>query len=158
MTSTLEWQQIKSIASSVGLAFCLAWGVERTAAASSEQKCSVVIDQIALDYNHAGGRSVPQLRVRFGNAAGKRVTTVKFSLSLLASGGDAHLYPYDLEYSGGLETHTKKDFTWDLVPEAVDMHRAGETVFVQKVEFADETTWVDDSSESCAFKVDFHAQ
>jgi hypothetical protein len=158
MKSTLELQHIKSIASSVGLAFCLALGVGRTAAASSAQKCSVVIDQIALDYNHGGGRSIPQLRVRFVNAAGKRLTRVKFALALLASGGDAHLYPYDLEYADGLETGKTKVFTWDLVPEAVDIHRAGEAVFVQEVEFADETAWVDDGSESCAFKLDFHAQ
>jgi hypothetical protein len=118
----------------------------------------VVIDQVALAYNHAGGHSIPQLRVRFGNAAGKRVTMVKFTLSLLAPGGDARLYPNDLEYADGLETGTKKVFTWALVPELVDIHRAGETVFVQKVEFADATAWVDDGSESCAFKVDFHAQ
>jgi len=152
------WQHMKSIASSVVLALCLPWGVERTAAASPEQKCAVVIDQVALVYNHAGGHSIPQLSARFGNAAGKRVTKVKFTLSLLGPGGDAHPYPYDLEYADGLETGTKKFFNWDLVPEAVDIRRSGESIFVQKVEFADSTAWIDDGSESCVLKVDFHAQ
>ena len=140
------------------IALCLAWNGERTAAANPEQKCAVVIDQVALAYNHAGGHSIPELRVRFGNTAGKRVMTVKFALSVVSPGDDTRLYPNELEYSDGLEIGTKKVFTWDLVPELVDMHRTGEVVFVQRVEFADATAWVDDGSESCAFKEDFHAR
>jgi hypothetical protein len=57
-----------------------------------------------------------------------------------------------------LETGKSKVFMWDLAFESVDIHRAGETVVVQRVEFADNTKWVDDDSESCMLKVDFHAK
>jgi len=49
-------------------------------------------------------------------------------------------------------------FTWELASESVDIHRTGETVVVKKVEFSDTAGWIDDGSETCAFKVDFHAR
>jgi hypothetical protein len=145
-------------AASLALTLCLASGAMRVAAEIPEHKCPVVIDQVELNYNHAVGRSVPQLRMRFGNEASERISTVTFSLSLLDSGGYPHSYPNDLKYSEGLETGKKKVFTWDLSLDSVDIHRAGEKVIVQKVEFADTQTWTDDGSESCVFTVDFHAR
>lgn len=145
-------------AASLALALCVAWGVAPAVAENPEQKCPVVIDQVDLNYNHAGGRSAPQLRVRFGNEASKGISTVTFSLSLLGTGGDPRPYPDDLTYSDGLESGKKKVFIWELASESVDIHRAGETVVIQKIEFADATTWVDDGSQSCVFTVDFHAR
>jgi hypothetical protein len=57
-----------------------------------------------------------------------------------------------------LEIGKTRRFTWDLDFDSVDIHRAGETVVVQKIEFADASTWNDDGSESCSFKVDYHAK
>ncbi|MGA2674054.1 MAG: hypothetical protein ABSE99_12580 [Terracidiphilus sp.] len=130
----------------------------RAEAQSDAQKCPLVIDQVDLSYNHQGGQSKPQLRVRFSNDAGKQISTVTFSLSLLDSGGSPRPYPDNLKYSAGLEPTKKKVFTWDLATESVDIHRTGETVVVQEIDFADATVWKDDGSESCAFSVDFHAR
>jgi hypothetical protein len=149
---------MKLIAASFVFAICFTWGVERGAAASAEQKCPVVIDQVELAYNHAGGHSIPQLRISFGNAARKRISTVSFNLSVVGASGDEHAYPDDLKYSDGVEAGKKKVFTWDLIPQEVDIHRAGERVMVQRVEFDDAPAWVDDGSESCVFKVDFQAK
>jgi hypothetical protein len=137
-------------------ALCLACSATRAKAQSSEQKCPVLLDHIELSYNHAGGQSKPQLRVEFGNVAGKGIRSVTFSLSVLDSAGYPHLYPDDIVYRDGLETGKQKIFTWSLAPESVDIHRTGETVLVQEVEFADATGWKDDGSESCVLTVDFH--
>jgi hypothetical protein len=127
-------------------------------AQKTEQKCPVVIGQVELSYNHAGGRSVPQLKVMFDNKTIKRISTVTFSLTLLGSGGESRAYPDNLEYSDGLEGRKSKVFTWDLASDSVDIHRAGQTVIVQRIMFADERKWDDDGSESCAFTVDFRAK
>jgi hypothetical protein len=140
------------------LTFCLACSLLQAEAKSSERKCPVVIDHVELSYSHQGEPSKPQLRVGFGNIASKQITTVTFTLSVLDSGGYPHPYPDSLTYGDGLEAGQKKVFVWDLASESVDIHRAGETVVVQKVEYADATGWANDGSESCMFKVDFHAR
>ena len=125
-------------------------------AQSSEQKCPVALDQVQLSYAHNGEQSKPQLRIVFGNAAGKRIANVTFTLSVLDSGGYPHPYPDDLVYGDGLEASERKNFIWTLAPDSVDIHHTGETVLLQEVEFADATTWKDDGSESCVLTVDFH--
>jgi hypothetical protein len=130
----------------------------RAKAESPEHKCPVVIHSVALSYNHQDGQSRPQLRIEFGNGAGKQISNVTFSWSVLDAEGNPHPYPDDLTYQEGLETGKRKAFFWNLAPEAVDIHRSGETVVVKKVEFADTTRWIDDGSESCGFTVDFHAR
>lgn len=130
----------------------------RAEANPAEHKCPIVIDHVELGYNHQGGESKPQLRVGFGNNAGKQISAVTFSLSVLDSGGNPQPYPDNLTYGDGLENGKKKIFAWDLVFESVEVHPAGETVVVQKVEFADATIWTDDGSESCVLTVDFHAK
>jgi hypothetical protein len=140
------------------LALCVICSCARVEAQTPEPKCPVVIGHVELFYNHEGGQSRPQLKVGFGNSAGKSISTITFSLATLDSGGYPRPYPDSLRYDGGLETAQKKVFVWDLAAESVDIHRTGETVVVQKVEFADATGWTDDGSESCTFKVDFHGK
>lgn len=140
------------------LALCLACGTMRAEAESPERKCPVVINSVELSYSHQGGESKPQLKVAFVNFASKQVSNVTFSLSVLDADGYPRPYPDDLTYREGLETGKKKVFIWDLANESVDIHRAGETVVVTKVEFTDTTRWIDDGSESCVFTVDFHAR
>jgi hypothetical protein len=138
------------------LPLCFAFTTELAKAQSTEQKCPVVLSHTQLSYNHEGGQSKPQLQLKFGNATGKQISTVTFSLSMLDSGGYPHPYPDELVYRDGLEAHNEKTFTWSLAPESVDIHRTGETVLVQSVEFGDSTDWKDDGSESCVLTVDFH--
>jgi hypothetical protein len=140
------------------LAICITTGIARASVQSTPGQCPVVLDHIELSYSHQQGQSKPQLRVNFGNAAGKRISTVTLTLSLLDSNGYPRPYPDDLVYRGGLEAGKERAFTWDLTPESIDIHRSGETVLVQEVEFADNTSWKDDGSESCILTVDFHAK
>jgi len=130
----------------------------RMEAESPERYCPVVINSVELIYNHQGGVSRPQLSVEFENHSGKKISNVRFSLSLLDAGGYRRPYPYDLAYKEGLNSGKKKVFIWDLAPESVDIHRTGEAVVVKIVEFDDTTHWFDDDSEFCVFTVDFHAK
>lgn len=141
------------------LVFCGVFGNACTAAESPAQKCPVVIDRIDLTYSHQGGQSKPELKVSFGNAGGRRVATVLFSLSLLNSSGDLQTYPEDLAYRDGLDPDKKRVFIWELAPESVDIHRAGEIVVIKKVGFDDAgSVWTDDGSETCKLTVDYHAR
>jgi len=137
---------------------CLAFGALKAEAESPEPKCPVVINRVELSYNHQGGVSKPQLTIEFGNHAGKQISKITFNLLMLNEGGYPHPYPDDLTYQEGLETGKRKVYNWDLAFEAVDIHRTGETVVVERVEFIDTTNWIDDGSESCVFTVDFHAR
>jgi hypothetical protein len=94
--------------------------------------------------------------VWFENQAGKQVSTVTFSLSVLDSGGYRRPYPHSLKSHASLDSGKKKESAWELTAESVDIHGTGETVAVTKIEFADASTWTDDGSESCALTVDFH--
>jgi len=134
----------------------VAFVIPQTNAWAAEQKCPVALDHIELSYAHQGGQSKPQLRINFGNAAGKQISTITFTLSILDPSGYPHPYPGDLVYRKGLEADAQKVFVWSLAQESVDIHRTGETVLVQEVEFSDATSWKDDGSESCELTVDFH--
>jgi hypothetical protein len=152
----VEQPSMKTTSAFLALALCFAGGAVECAGQSPEAKCPVVIDQLMLSYNHEGGRSVPQLKVWFENQAGKQVSTVTFSLSVLDSGGYRRPYPHSLKSHASLDSGKKKESAWELTAESVDIHGTGETVAVTKIEFADASTWTDDGSESCALTVDFH--
>ena len=120
-------------------------------------KCPVNLDRLDLRYNHAGGESVPQLRLAFTSRADKTITNILLLLSILDSQGNSHPYPDDLTYhweiTPGSQPHSQ---IWTLDAASVDMHHAGESLTLQKVQFADGTIWKDDGSLACTLTVDFH--
>ena len=130
----------------------------RAEAQNSPQICPVHIDQVQLSYNHQGGQSKPQLTSKFSNNTKQQIVAATFSLLLLDSNGTPRPYPDDLTYSDKLEPGQKKVFTWDLLVDSIDMHRTGESLILEKVEFADNSSWRDDGSESCVYTIDFHAK
>ena len=144
--------QLKSLLFAICLTGCPVGALAQKAA----QRCPIAIEHLALGYSHEGGQSKPQLQLQFGNRADRRIAAATFELSLLGEGGYPHSYPEDLVYRNGLDPHKYKNFTWDLNPEAVDIHRTGESLVLQQVEFEDGTSWKDDGSESCALTVDYH--
>jgi hypothetical protein len=140
----------------VWLTLGCAAGESPLAVHAAAQVCPATIDSLALNYNHQGGQSKPQLTATFSNRAGKRIASARFELSLLDSAGYPHAYPHALTYSEGLDAGKVKTSQWALDPEFVDMHRTGEMLLLQAVEFDDATSWKDDGSESCGFGVDYH--
>ncbi len=133
-------------------------GSVRVAAENAGRNCPVKIEQVQLTYNHQGGQSVPRLKVRFSNEAGKRIARVSFSLALLDPDGYPHSYPGDLDYRAGLDAGKMRASFWELRSELVDIHNAGETVVVRRVQFGDGSGWEDGGSESCKLTMDFHAR
>jgi hypothetical protein len=125
---------------------------------AAPQNCPATIESLALNYNHQGGQSKPQLSATFSNRAGKRISSVTFDLSLLDSTGAPHAYPRALTYRDGLDAGKVKTSQWALDPESVDIRRTGEILLLRAVEFDDGMSWKDDGSESCALTVDYHAR
>ncbi len=120
--------------------------------------CPVKLDHLDLRYNHAEGKSVPQVSVGFTNESAKRVAHLTFSLSILDSGGYPRPYDENFTYSKPVEPGRHVAFLWTLNAESVDMHHTGESVSLDKIEFADGTVWTDDGSLNCTMTIDFHAK
>jgi hypothetical protein len=127
-----------------------------SAAERAEQSCPVHIGHIELTYNHAGGQSKPQLSLMFDNTATKRIVSATFALLVLDANG--YPRPYDDPFIDTTELDSGKTRlkTWELAPEKVDIHRTGETVILQSVEFDDRSKWEDDGTETCSLTVDYH--
>jgi len=142
----------------VWLAFGCAAGESPLAVHAAPQNCPATIESLALNYNHQGGQSKPELSASFSNRAGKRISSATFELSLLDQAGYPHVYPHRLTFSDGLETGKVKTSQWALDPASVDIHRTGEVLQLRTVEFEDATSWKDDGSESCELAVDYHAR
>jgi hypothetical protein len=142
----------------IAFALCSISGGSALWAQNGHRACPVVINQVNLTYSHEGNPSVPRLEIRFTNAGPQPIARVVFQLALLDGSGYSHEYPDDLTSNAELEPRKEKVSNWTLQPQSIDIHRAGETVVVKKVSFAEGNPWSDDGSESCKFVVDFHAR
>jgi hypothetical protein len=127
-------------------------------AQSSNQVCPISIEHLELGYAHRGSVSSPELIAIFSNTTGSRIATARFELSQLGAGGYPHSYPNILTYQVGVNAHKRTRYAWDLDPEAVDIHRTGQSLLLLSVGFDDRTIWKDDGSESCVLTVDYHGR
>ena len=127
--------------------------------AATSAKCPVSFEQVDVRYNHAGGESVPQLRLAFTNRTDKTIAGFVFSLSILDPNGNPIPYPSQLEYRREFPpSPQQRSRLWSLDKASVDMHRSGETVTLLETTFADGTTWKDDGSQACTLAFDYHAK
>jgi hypothetical protein len=134
-----------------GFAACSAQPAERPS------KCPVSLDRLDLRYNHAGGQSIPQLKLAFACQTDKTITSMIFSLSILDSEGNPHPYTENLSYHRDVPPgNQQRSHTWTLDSSSVDMHHTGESMTLLEVQFADDTSWKDDGSQACTLLVDFH--
>jgi len=123
----------------------------------SPPQCPVNLNHLDLRYNHAGGHSVPQLKLAFTSRSEKIITEMTLALSILDSQGNPHPYIEDLSYRQEIPPGTQqRSHTWTLNQASVDMHHAGESVTLLEVHFADGAVWKDDGSLACTLVVDFH--
>jgi hypothetical protein len=122
-------------------------------------KCPVGFEELDLRYNHAGGESVPQLRLAFTNRTNKTITSFVFALAILDSDGNPAPYPSEFDYAHEFPpSGPQRSRTWTLNPASVDMHRSGESVTLLETNFADGKIWKDDGSRSCSFSFDYRAR
>ena len=120
-------------------------------------KCPVSLNRLDLRYNHAGGESLPQVKLAFVNQTDKTIADMTFSLATLDSDGNTRPYTETLSYRHDVPAGTQqRSHTWTLDPANVDMHHTGESMTLLEVQFADNTTWKDDGSQACTLVVDFH--
>jgi len=123
----------------------------------SPSKCPVSLNRLDLRYNHAGGQSLPQLKLAFTNQTEKTIADMTFSLSILDSEGNPHPYIDNLSYRRDVPPgNQQRSHTWTLDAASVDMHHTGENMTLLEVQFADNTSWKDDGSQACSLLVDFH--
>ncbi|MBV8114248.1 MAG: hypothetical protein JO300_05870 [Silvibacterium sp.] len=119
-------------------------------------KCPIGFGSVDVRYNHAGGESVPQLRLSFTNQTGKTITDLVFSLSIFDSDGSPVSYPSDFHYHHEFPPgQAQRSHTWNLDPASVDMHRTGESVMLLEARFADGTGWKDDGAWACTLAFDY---
>jgi len=141
-------------------ACCAALAQNSTAPpATPSSKCPIDFEHLDLRYNHAGGESVPQLKLVFTNQTNKTITDFVFALSILDSSGNPVPYTSQFDYRhefppGGPE----RSRLWKLDSASVDIHRSGESVTLLEATFADGTTWKDDGSQACTISFDYHAK
>ena len=142
-----------------GLTLICSCGIAAYAAGlpDAQSKCPVNLNRLDLRYNHAGGQSVPQLKLAFANQTEKTITGMNFSLSILDSEGNPHPYTDNLSYHRDVPPGNQpRSHTWTLDATSVDMHHTGESMTLLEVQFADNTSWKDDGSQACSLLVDFH--
>ena len=143
-------------------AFACYTAVAQTSAASpgtAPSKCPVGLEHVELRYNHAGGESLPQLRLSFTNQTNKTISGFVFALSILDSQGNPVPYASQFEYRHEFPAgEPQRSRIWNLDPASVDIHRSGEIVTLLEATFADGTNWKDDGSRGCALSYDYHAR
>lgn len=123
----------------------------------SASHCPISLDRLDLRYNHAGGQSVPQLKLAFVSRTERTVSYLNFAVTILDSQGNPHPYTQDLSYRHDIPPGSQqRSHTWNLDPAAVDMHHSGESITLLGAQFADGTAWKDDGSLACTLAVDFH--
>lgn len=122
-------------------------------------KCPISLNRLDLRYNHAGGQSVPQLKLAFANQTEKTLTSITFALSVLDVQGNPHPYTENLTFRRDIPPgNQQRSHTWNLDPASVDMHHTGESLTLLEAGFADGTSWKDDGTQTCTLLVDFHAK
>jgi hypothetical protein len=125
----------------------------------SAARCPINLNRLELRYGHAGGQSVPQLKLDFTNLTGKTIEGIELTLYILDSQGNPHPYSEDLAYHHEIAPGTQlKSHIWLLDAASVDIFRTGESLTLRAVQFADGTTWKDDGSQACKIAVDYHAK
>jgi hypothetical protein len=123
----------------------------------SPAKCPISLNRLDLRYNHAGGQSIPQVKLAFTNQSNKVISALTFSLSILDPQGNAHPYNENLTYHRDIPPDDQqRSHTWTLDSASVDMHHSGESLTLLETQFADGVDWKDDGSQACTLTVDFH--
>ncbi|MBV8629384.1 MAG: hypothetical protein JOZ83_00560 [Silvibacterium sp.] len=136
--------------------FC---GAASAQSSVDNSKCPVGFERVDVRYDHAGGESVPQMRLAFANQTRKTVTGFVFSLAVFDSGGNPTPYPYPFEYRRGIPPgEPARARLWKLDPASVDIHRSGERVTLLEATFADGSIWKDNGSRACSVAFDYRSR
>ncbi len=119
------------------------------AAADGPVPCPISYSNLSMPYKHDGGVSTPTLELSFTNLTGKKIVRAKFGLIVL--GPDRNEVPYerDISFTQGADPGKLVSALWNLEMEKVDIHRMGETIYLESARFEDNTVWKDDGNQRC---------
>ncbi len=135
------------ILASVAAASCVAQ--------NTPQPCPVSYSRLQMPLRHQGGMSTPMVQLSFTNETKKKIDRAKFGLIVIDSDGSAAPYGKALTFTAGADPGKMVNAQWALDLEKIDIEHMGETVYLESIEFADNTTWKDDGNQRCRDDVYF---
>lgn len=111
--------------------------------------CPISYSRLSMPYNHDRGISTPTVELSFTNETRKKIVHAKFGL--IVTGPQGAQVPYDqkLSFSEGADPAKTVSSHWNLEMTKIDIHKMGETIYLQSVRFEDGTTWQDDGNQRC---------
>jgi len=131
------------VALTAALSSALGW------ASTPEDHCPISYSRISIPYDHRGGISTPVVELTFTNETAKKIVRAKFGLIVTGPQGDRVPYEGSLTFSEGADPGKLTSSKWNLDMTKIDIHRLGETIYLQSVRFEDNTTWQDDGNQRC---------
>ncbi len=111
--------------------------------------CPISYDHLSMPYKHDLGISTPTVELAFTNLTGKRIARAKFGLIVLGPDRNEVPYEHDLTFTAGADPGKLVRGVWNLEMDQVDIHRVGETLYLESVRFADNSIWKDDGNQRC---------
>ncbi len=118
-------------------------------AQKTAQPCPVSYSRLQMPLRHQGGMSTPMVQLSFTNETKKKIDRAKFGLIVIDSDGSPAPYGKALTFTAGADPGKVVSAQWALDLEKIDIEHMGETVYLESVDFADNTTWKDDGNQRC---------
>jgi hypothetical protein len=131
------------------LALTIEFSSDRALAATPSEPCPISYSKLAMPYKHEHGMSTPVVELTFTNDTPKKIVRAKFGLIITGPQGEHVPYDQTLTFSEGADPGKLTAGHWNLDMGKVDMHRMGETIYLESVRFDDDTTWQDDGNQRC---------
>jgi hypothetical protein len=90
-----------------------------------------------------------QLAIEFDNLSGKPIATYGFGLTFMDHKGKAYVFPQPLTGNVQLSARAHRNAIWQSRLSMQFLYPYAQA-FVQRVSFADGTSWIDDGSHACS--------
>jgi hypothetical protein len=136
----------RRLAAGLAIAIC---AVSNPAYASPPETCPISYSKLSMPYNHEHGISTPTVQLTFTNTTSKRIVRAKFGLIVTGPQGEQIPYDQNLSFTEGAEPGKQTSSHWDLDMQKVDIHRLGETIYLESARFEDGSVWQDDGNQRC---------
>ena len=90
-----------------------------------------------------------QIAIEFATTAGNPVVSYRFALTFFDHDGKAHSFPLSLGDNVHMSAHSRRVSIWETRLAQQFLYPYVQAV-LEKVVFADGTSWVDDGSQACS--------
>jgi len=125
------------------------WALSLSAYAVAAEPCPISYSHLSMPYKHESGISTPTLELSFTNLTSKKIVRAKFGLIVLGPDRNEVPYYHDISFTEGADPGKPVSAVWNLEMDKVDIHRMGETIYLESARFEDNTAWKDDGNQGC---------